>query len=135
MAEDAPTKRSKEEQEIWDKTAPQIEALLKQITPPSSPIRDMETTKAVMTMATSMGVLPSTTNITKVERWEVVKYFLMWYYTQNNIWLMLAYLHMDLNRSLSGRDGANVLDGLFGLSRVSESQGMFNKARDYIGNR
>ncbi len=97
---------------------------------------ELETAKAVMEKVTQDKTLPSTTNVNRTERWELIKLRVAYHYSGNPVLLIIADSHMKLNRSLTN-EPTNVLSGLFMLPKMveEEAKGRWGKFKQWAGGR
>jgi hypothetical protein len=122
-----------------EKAAQDIAALLAAAKPAGvdKTYLDLETTKAIMEKVTQDKNLPSTTNINRTERWELIKLRIAYHYSGNPVLLIIADSHMKLNRSLT-YEPISVLKGLFGMTGIPDSgdnPGRWGRLKQFVGGR
>lgn len=104
-------------------------------------IYDLETTKVIMEKVTSCKNLLSTTNVTRIERWENIKLVLAAHYSGNPVPLIISDSYLQLNRSLNGSNGPisvlEILGGIFmaASSVKEEGVGRWGRLKQFIGGR
>lgn len=99
---------------------------------------DLEIGKALMEKVTLKKNLRSTTNITRQERWEIIKLILASHYSGNPVPLVIADAHMELNRSLTGNNPISVLEIFGGMFRAvstlqDEVTGRWGRFKQFVG--